>query len=137
MRHGIALAVFALVVVGFSAPVSAKNVCLSAGSSTTFVFSHVKIPGKGKSAPLVGQLVGTPATPVSGTMTMSGDGKSLAVGIFAYGMIVAVDQNSFTATWVADPKTLAGSARFDNTGDMRSDGDLNLEAVDCKTVTIP
>ena len=137
MRHRVPLVVLAVVAVGWSTPVSAKNLCVSAGKSTTFVFSSVKIPGRGKSAPLAGQLVGVPATPVSGTMTMSGDGKTLAVGIFAYGMIVAPEQNSFSATWLADPKTLAGFARFDDTGDLRSDGDLNLEAVDCKTVTIP
>ena len=132
MRLALAVCLFTLV----TAPALAKDLCLTDGSDH-YVFTNVKLPKPGRSAPLIGQTVGAPATPITGTMTRSGDGTKVFVGIVAHGMIVAVDQNGFTAVWTGDPKTLAGSGRFDNTGDLRSDGDINFSAVDCKTIVIP
>ena len=134
MRVG--LVVSLLLVGSASAPAFAKDICLTDGGDH-YVYNNVKIPKAGHSAPLIGQTVGDVATPISGTITRSGDGTKLSIGILSHGMVVGVGQNSFTAVWIGDPKTLAGSGRFDNTGDLRSDGDITFTAEDCKTVVIP
>src|SRR5262249_41524088 len=68
-----------------------------------------------------------------GSAAMRPDGSVIA-GIFVHSL--ADSTNNFTLEWTTDT-TLAGTAKFDSTGDHQSDGTLDLRSVDCRSLSLP
>lgn len=113
---------------------AARDVCTT-DRSNTFVFKRMKHLRPGDAVPLIGryQRGALIAVPFDGTAVMRADG-SVTAGIFVHDLVS--ETNNFTLEWTTDA-TLAGIAKFDRDGDMRSDGTLDLRSVDCGTLLVP
>jgi hypothetical protein len=71
--------------------------------------------------------------PFHGSAIMASDG-SVRLGLFVHSS--AEQQNDFTISGVTDAD-FAGTVKFDNDGDFVANGTLNLELVNCSTITVP
>ena len=76
---------------------------------------------------------GNKPAPFHGSAIMASDG-SVRLGLFVHSS--AEQQNDFTISGVTDAD-FAGTVKFDNDGDFVANGTLNLELVNCSTITVP
>lgn len=133
------------VVLGFvlAAPASAAAAghdrCLvnptGGGSFNTFVFLEMPSPKRGASVAVQGVFFtgARKLAPFDGSIATSPDGTML-VGLFVHS--TALSLNDFTMAGLLDVQ-FAGSLNFDNDGDFKTNGALDVHEVDCNTIDIP
>src|SRR5262249_41761407 len=120
--------------------VKPKDVCIVAptggGGFNEFVFREVDALVPGAAAVLHGIYTTTGSqrlAPVSGTAAMGSDGR-IRIGFFVHSTAESI--NDFTVAGVTDANW-AGTVSFDNDGDFRVNGTLEMQRVDCSTIVIP
>ena len=128
-------------VVAPAAPAKApkRDVCVASptggGSFNTFIIRDVQPLSEGEAIPLQG-LFFTGAQKVapfhgSAVMNMAG---SVRIGLFVHSTAESI--NDFTVAGVTD-KDFVGTWNFDNDGDFKPNGTLQMELKDCADITIP
>jgi len=132
--------VLASATVGAAPTSKGRDVCVAAptggGGFNTFVFRDVAALSPGRAVALLGLYFTTGSqrvAPVHGSAIMASDG-SVRLGFFVH--TTAESTNDFTVAGVTDAN-FAGTVSFDNDGDFKVNGTLDLAPVDCDTLTIP
>ena len=127
-----------------AAPMSAtaapkKDVCVVAptggGSFNTFIIRDVQPLSEGEAITLNG-LFFTGAqrvAPFHGSAVMAMDG-TVRIGLFVHS--TADSLNDFTVSGVTDTQ-FVGTWKYDNDGDFKPNGTLEMEIRDCADITIP
>jgi len=117
-----------------------KDVCIVAptggGGFNTFVMKGVELLVPGGAVALQGIYFTTGSqrlAPLHGTAAMGSDGR-IRIGFFVHS--TAESLNDFTVAGVTDAN-YAGTVSFDNDGDFKPNGTLDMQQVDCSTIVIP
>jgi len=143
-RNRLVPVVLGLVLAGsaFAGRVSAsktRDICIASptggGSFNTFVFRDVAPLEPGAVIPVQG-LFFTGARkiePVHGSAAMGSDGR-IVLGAFVHS--TAQSLNDFTVAGVTDAD-FVGTLSYDNDGDFKPNGTLEMAAVECSTIAIP
>jgi hypothetical protein len=116
-----------------------RDVCVASptggGSYNTFIIRDVQPLSAGRAIPLQG-LFFTGAMKVapfhgSAVMNMAG---SVRIGLFVHSTAESI--NDFTVAGVTD-QDFVGTWNYDNDGDFKPNGTLQMELKDCADITIP
>jgi len=117
-----------------------KDVCMVAptggGGFNEFVLREVDALFPGGAVALRGLYTTTGSqrvSPVHGSAVMGSDGR-IRIGFFVH--TTAESINDFTVAGVLDAD-YNGTVNFDNDGDFMPNGTLDMQRVDCSTITIP
>ena len=117
-----------------------KDVCIAAptggGGFNTFVMKEVDALVPGAVVALRGFYFATEqglVAPLHGSAVMGSDGR-IRIGLFVHSS--AQSTNDFTVSGMTDAN-FAGTVSFDNDGDFKVNGTLEMQRVDCSTITIP
>ncbi len=133
------------VMVALSSEVShaakSRDVCLNAptggGGFNVFVLKDVDAIGVGDAAILRGLYFATGVQRIAalhGSAVMGSDGQ-IRIGFFVHST-AGGGSNDFTVSGVLDAE-YNGTVNFDNDGDFKPNGTLDMQRVACDTVTIP
>ena len=116
-----------------------RDVCIASptggGSFNTFILRNVEPLPRGGAILLQG-LFFTGArrvAPVHGSAVMAMD-ETVRVGLFVHS--TADSTNDFTVAGVTDTN-FVGILSYDNDGDFRPNGTLDMQLMDCNTISIP
>ena len=117
-----------------------KDVCLVAptggGGFNAFVLREVDALFPGGAVALRGIYTVTNSqrvAPVHGSAVMGSDGQ-IRIGFFVHSS--ADSTNDFTIAGVLD-SNYNGTVNFDNDGDFKPNGTLDMQRVDCSTIIVP
>ena len=117
-----------------------KDVCILAptggGGFNTFVLREVEALVPGDAVALRGLYFTTGSqrvAPLHGSAVMGSDGR-IRIGFFVH--TTAESINDFTVAGVVDA-SYAGTVSYDNDGDFKPDGTLDMQRGDCSTLAIP
>jgi hypothetical protein len=118
-----------------------RDICLESSFGETLVFRNVPALRPGRTVLLSGIYLNLVSAiisvPFDGSAMMSGDGKTVRVGIFVHEM-GAPPLHNFTFEWTAADATLAGSGYYDSNGDYLADGPVSFGTLPgCQTIGIP
>ena len=127
-----------------AAPVAAvaapkRDVCVASptggGSFNTFIIRDVQPLSEGEAIPLQGLFFtgAQKVAPFHGSAVMAMDG-TVRIGLFVHSN--ADSTNDFTVAGVTD-KDFVGTWNFDNDGDFKPNGTLEMELKDCAEIVIP
>jgi hypothetical protein len=118
-----------------------RDVCLQSSFGETLVFRNVPALRPGRTVLLSGiylnLVTAVISVPFDGSAMMSGDGKTVRVGIFVHEM-GAPPLHNFTFEWTAADATLAGSGYYDSNADYLADGPVSFFTLpSCQMINIP
>ena len=133
------LVVAAPVVAAAAPPKAPKDVCVvsptGGGSFNTFIIRDVLPLSHGKAITLNGLFFtgAMKVAPFHGSAVMAMDG-TVRIGLFVHSTAESV--NDFTVAGVTDTD-FVGTWNYDNDGDFKPNGTLQMELRDCAAITIP
>jgi hypothetical protein len=124
--------------VGIQNIAHAKDICLSDDFGDLYVFKNVANLKPGGAIRFAGiePSSGIPV-PIEATAALNAAGTQATLGMFVHGLATGTGGNNFTAEWLGDPKTFAGTGSFDADGTYSRTNEITFEPVDCKTVKVP
>jgi hypothetical protein len=118
-----------------------RDVCLAAptggGGFNTFVLNEVETLTPGESINVRGLYFTTGSSrlsPLSGSAVMGTDGQ-VRIGFFVHSTAEG-GQNDFTVSGLLSGD-YAGTVNFDNDGDFKPNGTLDMQRVNCSGIAIP
>jgi len=120
---------------GAASAAKAKDVCIGDGINK-FVLREVDPLFPGGAVALRGLYTATGTqrvSPVHGSAVMGSD-RRVRIGFFVH--TAAESTNDFTVAGVVDAD-YNGTVNFDNDGDFKPNGTLDMQRVDCSTIIIP
>lgn len=117
-----------------------RDVCLNSSFGEQLIFRNVPSLRPGRSVNLSGIYLNTVTSiisvPFEGSAMMSGDGKTVRIGIFVHEM-GAPPLHNFTFEWTAADLTFSGSGFYDSNGDYLADGPVSFLAFpSCKPIAV-
>jgi hypothetical protein len=125
---------------GAASATKPKDVCIVAptggGGFNTFVLKEVEPLVSGAVVALRGLYFATGQhriSPLHGSAVMGTDGQ-IRIGFFVHSS--AEGQNDFTLSGLVDAG-YNGTVGFDNDGDFKPNGTLDMQRVDCATIVLP